>query len=61
MKTLHGFPYFEIEFDPEGGFVNPAHARDAQSFVTSAAAGVTDVIAISHGWNNNMDEAQAPV
>ena len=58
MKTLHGFPYFEIEFDPEGGFVNPAQLADAQGFVTSGAAGVTDVIAISHGWNNNMKEAQ---
>jgi len=58
MKTLHGFPYFEIEFDTQGGFVDPAHASDAEGFITSAAAGVTDVIAISHGWNNNMNEAR---
>lgn len=58
MKTLHGFPYFEIQFDTEGGLVDPAHASDAKGFITSAAAGVTDVIAISHGWNNNMEEAQ---
>ncbi len=30
MKTLHGFPYFEIEFDTEGGLVKPAHASDAK-------------------------------
>ena len=58
MKTLHGFPCFEIEFDTKGGLVDPAHASEAQRFIASAAAGVTDVIAISHGWNNNMDEAR---
>jgi pimeloyl-ACP methyl ester carboxylesterase len=57
-KTLHGLPYFEIEFDIDGGLVDAAHASDATGFITSPAAGVTDVIAISHGWNNNMDEAR---
>jgi hypothetical protein len=58
MKTLHGFPYFTIEFDTEGALVDAAQAGEAKSFITSTAAGVTDVIAISHGWNNNMDEAK---
>lgn len=58
MKTLHGLPYFEIEFDADGGLVAAAQASDATGFITSPAAGVTDVIAISHGWNNNMDEAR---
>lgn len=58
MKTLHGLPCFEIEFDTDGRLVDAAQARDATTFITSPAAGVTDVIAISHGWNNNMDEAR---
>ncbi|MGH7397955.1 MAG: hypothetical protein ACRELW_10495, partial [Candidatus Rokuibacteriota bacterium] len=42
----------------DGDLVDPAHARDATGFITSPAGGVTDVIAISHGWNNNMSEAR---
>jgi hypothetical protein len=58
METLHGFPYFEIEFDPAGGLVKAAQRDAAREFIASPGAGVTDVIAISHGWNNNMEEAR---
>src|SRR5262245_14105776 len=58
MKTLQGLPCFEIEFDTEGNLVDPAQAREAKDFIGSPAGGVTDVVAISHGWNNSMDEAR---
>ncbi|MEX2223951.1 MAG: hypothetical protein WEG40_19335 [Candidatus Rokuibacteriota bacterium] len=58
MKTLHGFPCFEIEFDIDGRLVDAKQASETTAFITSPAAGVTDAIAISHGWNNNMDEAR---
>ena len=49
MKDIKGIPYSTAEFDKDG---NPL-ARP------TVPAGTTDLIVISHGWNNNRSEAEA--
>ena len=48
-------PYQELEFAKDGSSVHPEQA-DA---VRRLADQVTDVVVVSHGWNNDMDEARA--
>lgn len=49
MTDISGIPYVEAEFDKDGVL---------QSQVT-LPAGVTDLLVMSHGWNNNADDARA--
>ena len=49
------YPYQELEFAKDGSSVHPEQA-DA---VRRLADQVTDVVVVSHGWNNDMDEARA--
>lgn len=49
MNNIANIPYVEAEFDKKGTL---------QSTV-ALPAGVTDLFVISHGWNNNRDEARA--
>jgi hypothetical protein len=55
MLDIPGFPCLEAEFDKEGRPLGGAAAR-AADFV--AANGITDLFVISHGWNNDMDDAR---
>src|SRR6266496_2753341 len=48
MTNIAGIPYVEAEFDKHGAPVGPV----------AAPAGVTDIFIMSHGWNNNADEAR---
>ena len=48
------YPYQELEFAKDG---SPVHHEQADA-VRALADQVTDVVAISHGWNNDMDEAR---
>src|SRR4051812_9169838 len=56
MGALSGIPYFEVEFDKEG------EASDAGQIKALMAAlkpdDPTDLIVISHGWNNDMAQAR---
>lgn len=57
MADIAGFPYFRFEVDKEGNLVDKkAPAR----LVSALAQGddATDVFLFSHGWNNDMTEAQ---
>jgi hypothetical protein len=62
MATIgNDYPYFELQFDKDGG---PAGANDLPSMIAELRQAmtqqkVTDLFAISHGWNNNMDEARS--
>ena len=47
-------PTFDVEFTREGRLFDTAQA-DA---LIAGLAGVTDLIVISHGWNNDMQEAR---
>lgn len=52
--ALAKYHYRELEFAKDGSFVHPEQV-DA---VAAQASSVTDLIVISHGWNNDMDEAR---
>ena len=47
MNDIAGIPYVEAEFDKNGNLKNPV----------ALPAGTTDLIVISHGWNNDAAEA----
>jgi hypothetical protein len=48
------YPYVELEFAKDGSPVHPEQA----GAVRQLAEKVSDVVVISHGWNNDMDEAR---
>jgi hypothetical protein len=48
-------PSFDVEFDKRGQVIDPAQV----GAVVDAVSGLTDLIVISHGWNDNIAEARA--
>jgi hypothetical protein len=49
------YPFFPVQFTKDGAvFQQP----DVDALMTGVHAGVTDLFVISHGWNNNMDDAK---
>ena len=48
MNDIAGIPYFEAEFDKDGNLKKPVALPND----------VTDVIVMSHGWNNNKEAAE---
>ncbi|MGQ0593070.1 MAG: hypothetical protein ACT4QB_10585 [Gammaproteobacteria bacterium] len=57
MQTIvDRFPYFEVKFTKEGEVHDEA---EVDRLLDSVGQGnVTDLFAISHGWNNDMSEAR---
>jgi hypothetical protein len=55
MQLQHGMPSFEVEFDKEGGIAKRSQVDD---LMKSLPKDTSDVFVISHGWNNNMEEAR---
>lgn len=51
------YPYAEIEFEKDGSIHDLAQVRAAVDMVRDS--GATDVLVLSHGWNNNMPAARA--
>ena len=56
MTTLQNFSYFPVEFTKDGQVFDPAQ-------VEALVAGLkqpppTDLLVLSHGWNNDMHDAQ---
>src|SRR6266571_5715956 len=49
MNDIAGIPYVEAQFDKNGVLQNQV----------DLPAGVTDLLVMSHGWNNNADDARA--
>src|SRR6185369_15393168 len=57
MATLADFfPYFEVQFTKDGDVNDPAEVQQLLDFVGQGS--ITDLFAISHGWNNDMPEAR---
>lgn len=56
VADIARFPAFEVEFAKDGTLVRPADVADAAAW--SRAGGITDLFAMSHGWNNDMAEAR---
>jgi hypothetical protein len=59
MTSIPGFPfpYFEVQFDREGNVADQSEVDKALDFVSQHTA--TDLFVISHGWNNDMEEARS--
>ncbi len=56
MKTLSEFPCFEVEFTKTGQPVSQDETNELLDFLSPN--NVTDLLVISHGWNNDMEEAR---
>lgn len=56
MAELAGFPYFEVQFNKQGAVHDQKEVDQVLQFVGETP--VTDLIVISHGWNNDMKEAR---
>jgi hypothetical protein len=56
MNTISGFPYFEVQFNKEGALHDDHELRQVLSFISQGK--MTDLFVISHGWNNDMNEAR---
>jgi pimeloyl-ACP methyl ester carboxylesterase len=59
MATVAGFPYFPLQFDKHGAQAAGAAAVLAALEQHLATTATTDLLVLSHGWNNNMPEAEA--
>lgn len=51
-------PIFEMAFDKDGNPVIPSQEQDIIQALTAPGNTFTDVVVMSHGWNNDMDEAR---
>jgi hypothetical protein len=52
-------PILEVQFDKNGNVFQPQQEADILGFLSAAPGNqTTDVVALSHGWNNDMDEAR---
>lgn len=56
MDKVEGFPYIEFELGKDGTVLKPAARAEALAFFGGGQ--VSDVLLISHGWNNDMAEAR---
>ena len=57
MEKLQDFPFFPIEFAKDGSQAQPAQLADVLADLRTQP-GLTDLIVISHGWNNDMADAR---
>jgi hypothetical protein len=57
MGEVSGFPYFEVEYDKRGRLHDRAQEDALAGFV--ADRGPSDLLVLSHGWNNDKAEARA--
>ena len=51
-------PIFEVQIDKNAKLVTPSQEQDIVNALKAPGATFTDVVVISHGWNNDMDEAR---
>src|SRR5450432_3363271 len=51
-------PIFEVQINQDANLVTPSQEQDIVQALTAAGNTFTDVVVISHGWNNDMDEAR---
>ena len=56
MDQLAGFPFFSVAFNRAGQPVDPGAIAALREAIRGG--GVSDLIVISHGWNNDMAEAR---
>src|SRR3954462_7463385 len=50
---------FEVQFDKDGNMFQPRQEVDVLRFLSTPPGNqITDVVVLSHGWNDDMDEAR---
>jgi alpha/beta hydrolase fold len=54
MEKLQGFPFFRIEFTKQGAVFKPEQRK---AILDELPAGTTDLLVLSHGWNNDIADA----
>ncbi|MEJ7739527.1 MAG: hypothetical protein WKF97_19055 [Chitinophagaceae bacterium] len=56
MNNISGYPYFEVQFTKEGAVFD----KQAVDLLLTGMSQkpVTDLLVISHGWNNDMNDAR---
>jgi hypothetical protein len=57
LTQYGGFPAFDLMYDTGGHLVDPAAEAEALAFLTNPQKN-TDIAVMSHGWNNDIDEAR---
>jgi hypothetical protein len=60
MTTNYGtYPAFDLMYDTTGNLVNPSSQKDVTDWLVSNDGNkTTDLVFISHGWNNDISEAR---
>lgn len=60
MTTNYGtYPAFDLMYDTTGNLVNPSSQKDLTDWLVSNDGNkTTDLVFISHGWNNDTSEAR---
>lgn len=56
MEQLSGFAYFPVQFTKDAVVHDQTEVTRLKEFLRQDRT--TDLIVISHGWNNNMDQAK---
>lgn len=56
MAELSGFPYAEVQLTRDGDVHETAEVDRLVAMVTDER--LTDLVVVSHGWNNHLDEAR---
>jgi hypothetical protein len=51
-------PVFEVQIDKDANLVTPVQEKGIVDALNAPGNTFTDVVLISHGWNNDMDEAR---
>ena len=57
METVQGFPFFPVEFTKDGTPFAPGQVTDLLAGLAQQKA--SDLLVLSHGWNNDMADARA--
>ncbi len=56
METIAGFPFFKLDLTKEGAVDASDHSAVAAAL---ADPGISELLILSHGWNNDIAEARA--
>lgn len=57
MPDIAGFPYIEAQFTVDGTLNPASQTAEILAFLRAAPA-PTDLLVLSHGWNNDIDDAR---
>lgn len=59
MPAPFPFPHVELEFRKDGSPARPQQLDALLGVLAAPGGAITDLFVVSHGWNNDMDEARA--